>query len=325
MLILYIFLAYIIILDLFIVTNLIKGNPKRTLAKDQNKLRGTEISFEEKRETEDYRVLHVVEDGIERVTYTPKNRKYETPILMLHGMWHGAWCWENWQETLAKQGWETISFSQPGHAKSTLQRPIFLCTLDYYLSFIRDEIERLPKKPILMGHSMGGALTQWSLKYLGDNFPATVLVAPWVAKNPIKDGGRLFIKLDPMIFPLTMLQLNASSWVRSPELAAKLLITEGAIYSPEALHAKLGNESVLITFQHTPLAWRPPENVQTPMLILAGEKDAVVTVKGLQDSAEHYGAEFHLVPNSGHNLMMEATEAETIEKINHWLEEQAIS
>ena len=306
--------------NLFIAINLIKGNPKRTLAKGQNNLRGTGISFEEKNEHETYIIHHAVEDGIERITYTPRERKHETPILMLHGMWHGAWCWEPWQKYLAEQGRETISFSLPGHGKSTRQRPIFLCTLDYYLAFYRDEMKRLPQKPILMGHSMGGALTQWAIKYLGDDLPATILVAPWVAKNPIADGGRLIAKLDPMVIPMTALQLNASSWIRTPERAARLLITEGASHTPEELHAKLGNESALVTFQHTPLAWRPPKNIQTPMLILAGEKDAVVTVEGLQDSAAHYGADFIVVPDSGHNLMMERSAPKTIEKINTWLE-----
>lgn len=31
---------------------------------------------------------------------------------------------------------------------------------------------------MLIGHSMGGALTQWYLKY-GRSLPAAVLVAPW--------------------------------------------------------------------------------------------------------------------------------------------------
>ena len=39
-------------------------------------------------------VRHEVENGIERVTYIPEQRRFDTPILMQHGMWHGAWCWE---------------------------------------------------------------------------------------------------------------------------------------------------------------------------------------------------------------------------------------
>ena len=40
-----------------------------------------------------FSVQATLEDGIERVTYTPSRRCFQTPILMQHGMWHGAWCW----------------------------------------------------------------------------------------------------------------------------------------------------------------------------------------------------------------------------------------
>ena len=322
MLILYIILAYLVFIVVFVSINLSKGSPKRTLASDQNKLRGTGIRFNERFEHEHYSILHVVEDGIERITYKPKEQKYETPILMLHGMWHGAWCWEPWQKYLAEEGWETVSFSLPGHGKSTLQRPIFLCTLDYYLAFFRDEIERLPQKPIIMGHSMGGALSQWALKYLNDKIKAVVLVAPWVAKNAFFDGLPLFLKLDPIGVLLTFIRLDAGGYMRSPKTSANALITAGADHTPEELHAKLGNESALVLFQQMPPFWYPPKNPQTPILLAAGVDDAVVSFKGLQASAQHYDAEFIPVHNTGHNLMMEKSAPETIEKINAWLKKK---
>jgi pimeloyl-ACP methyl ester carboxylesterase len=97
-----------------------------------------------------------VEGGIERVVYRPHNRRFNTPIVMQHGMWHGAWCWQGWQELLAEWGWESHAHSLPGHASSPTQRPIRWCTLGYYLDFLKAEIDRQPRRPILMGHSMAG-------------------------------------------------------------------------------------------------------------------------------------------------------------------------
>ncbi len=316
-----ILLAYLVFILVFIAVNLLKAKPQRTLAKDQNKLRGTGISFDEKSETEDYAISHVVEDGIERITYTPKNRKHNTPILMLHGMWHGAWCWEPWQEYLTQQGWEVISFSLPGHGKSTLQRPLWLCTLDYYLAFLRDEVNHLPQKPILMGHSMGGALIQWYLKHVGDDLPAVALIAPWVAKNAFLDGLPLFTKYDPIGVLLNLIQLNANPYMRNPKVAAHALVSDNAPCNAEELHAKLDGESALVMFQHMPPFWYPPENLKTPISLAAGTADRLVSYKGLKASAEFYGAEFIHVPDAGHNLMMEKSATDTIEKINHWLEE----
>jgi pimeloyl-ACP methyl ester carboxylesterase len=270
-------------------------------------------------ETDLYIKDHSIEDGIERIVYTPKQRKHATPILMQHGMFHGAWCWKWWQVLLAEWGWESVAISLPGHGRSPLQQPIELCTLDYYLGFLKAEVDRLPRKPILMGHSMGGALTQWYLKYVGD-LPASILVAPWVSHSALADGMPIIVKLDPMLIPLCSLAWNSNPWIRTPQHAARLFITDGALVTPEELHRQLGPESILVTYQHNPPFWSPPIDVATPMLYLTGEKDAVITLQGATRSAEFYRAKHVVVRNSGHNLMMESSYRETAEKIQDWLE-----
>ncbi len=278
----------------------------------------------ENRETDSYTMTHTLEDGIERIVYTPKQRRFDTPILMQHGMWHGAWCWRWWQELLAEWGWESHAHSLPGHAGSPEQRPIRLCTLDYYLGFLKAEIERLPCKPVLMGHSMGGALTQWYLRYLGDDLPAAVLVAPWVAKSAIVDGFFLFWRLDPVGCMLMYRDWSATPLIRTPQSAAQALIGPDAILSPEELHAQLTPESALIMFQHNPPFWHPAEGVNTPMLWLAGVQDAVVSLRGQRKSAVHYLADYIQIPGAAHNLMMEHNYRQTADTIHGWLSGQGI-
>jgi pimeloyl-ACP methyl ester carboxylesterase len=282
------------------------------------------IRLDETTEHEHYTVRHSIIDGIERIVYTPKNRRYETPIVMQHGMWHGAWCWESWQRLLAEWGWESHAHSLPGHAQSARQRPVWLCTLDYYLAFYQREIARMERRPVIMGHSMGGALTQWYLKYIGQDVVAAVLVAPWVSHSTMEDGGLLLFQRDPMAVLLSFLQWNANGWVRSPERAAQKLISEGAILSPQQLYDRLTDESILAVMQHNYPAWTPASKIDIPMLILAGEIDQVVTVGGLKKSAKHYQADFELIPNAAHNLMMEHNYESTAQKIHDWLIAQGV-
>jgi len=312
-------ILYLLIQVSFILWQLFAARDMHRLKTPQNQLLGTGKAFEEIHEQESYTVSHTVFDGIERIVYTPKQRLHETQILMTHGMWHGAWCWETWQKLLAEWGWESIAYSLPGHARSPVQRPVWLCTYDYYLAFVRDEVNRLPRKPILMGHSMGGALCQWYLRYVGDDLPAVVLVAPWVAHSSMQESGPLFLKLDPLGLVLIFLSWNARPLVRSPRVAANALITKTALLSPEELFANLGTESALIMVQHNPPFWYPAEQVTTPILLLAGEKDAVLKVDSLRWSAAHYQAEFVVIPEAGHNLMMEKSYEDTAQQINDWL------
>lgn len=283
--------GYSITQTAWMLWQLAKADPRFTLLVPQNKAPKGITAAQGKTEASCI-IQHAIEDGIERISYFPRERRFETPILMQHGMWHGAWCWQSWQELFAEWGWESHAISLPGHGQSPEQRLINLCTLDYYLDFLRDEANKLERKPILMGHSMGGALTQWYLKYIGDDLPAAVFVASWVSHSVRADGGRMMLRQDPAIFLLTMLTWDASSWIRTPQRAAEKLLGPKAKIPPQELHAHLGSESGLVGIQHNPPFWQPPENVKTPSFWLAGELDSVVSVAGLRKSAAHYGGDF---------------------------------
>jgi pimeloyl-ACP methyl ester carboxylesterase len=314
-------LLYLAVLTGVIVWQLGLARRLDTLQTPQNRLLGSGRTFEQTRQEQAFTITHTVEDGIERVTCTPRQRRHTTPILMAHGMWHAAWCWQPWQELFAEWGWESTAYSLPGHGKSPAQRPVWLCTLDYYLAFLRDEVQRLPVKPILMGHSMGGALIQWYIKHVADDLPAAVLAVPWTSHNAFRDSLPLFFRLDIPGCLLAALTWDARPFVRSPKRAAAALITEGARMPPEELHARLETESALVMLQHNPPYWSPPESVCTPMLVLAGEKDALVGAEPLRRSAAFYRAEYILVEDAGHNLMMEKNSRQTAEAVRGWLEE----
>lgn len=273
---------------------------------------------------ESFTVTHEVHDGVERISYWPKNPKHSTPILFQHGMWHGAWCWERWQMILAQQGWESHAISLPGHGASPVQRPVRFCGLGYYLSFLTREIDRLPQKPILIGHSMGGALAQWYLKKVADDLPATILVASWTSHSTWADGSLLHMKRDPIGMLLVGLTFSTDPFIRNAQQAASMLVTDDAIYTPEELHKKLNKESAIVLNQHNPPFWTPKRDLKTPMLWLAAEKDAVVSLKGAQNSAKFYGADFVGIADSGHNLMMEKSHHVTALKIDAWLSERTL-
>jgi pimeloyl-ACP methyl ester carboxylesterase len=314
--------GYAVAQQLWALGRLARINVRRALAAPVNQNRAG-LTFSETTETSTCTLVRTTENGIERVSCFPRQRRFATPIVMQHGMWHGAWCWQPWQELLAEWGWETHAHSLPGHAGSPLQRPIARCTLDYYLGFVKAEAERLPRRPVLMGHSMGGALIQWYLKHVGD-LPAAVLVAPWVSHSMFAEGLGRLLKLDPPLYLWMMRAWDATPFVRSPQVAARALISPSALYSPEQLYARLGPESALVLYQHNPPFWSPPEAVHTPMLWLAGGQDAFFSVGAERRSAAHYGAEFVVVPGAGHNVMMEPTYRQTAEQIHAWLVRQGI-
>lgn len=264
------------------------------------------------------------ESPIECITVTPGQKRHETPILFLHGMWHAAWVWEGWQARFADLGWESHAISLPGHGASPAQGSVRFSTMGKYLTVLADEIARLPTPPVVIGHSMGGALIQWYLKKVADDLPAAVLLSSWTAHSTYADGLWPLMRRDPVGGLLIAATLSSHPYIRTPRRAAQALLSPGSAVDPAELHSKLCEESALVLNQHNPPFWRPKRSPATPMLWVSAEADAVVTEAGARKSAKFYGADYHPVPDDGHNLMMESHEADTAKAIADWLEARAL-
>ncbi|NTU85304.1 MAG: alpha/beta hydrolase [Chloroflexales bacterium] len=55
---------------------------------------------------------------LEHVVAHPAHRRYAAPLLLVHGAWHGAWCWEGAMADLAARGFEVHAVSIRGHGAS---------------------------------------------------------------------------------------------------------------------------------------------------------------------------------------------------------------
>src|SRR5690348_14056755 len=88
-------------------------------------------------------------------------------IVFVHGLFMTFHCWDAWADQYQALGYHCISIPWPGRDKplQTLkQKPDldFLAQLSFadVLNHHIDIIEKLPEKPIIIGHSLGGLFTQ---------------------------------------------------------------------------------------------------------------------------------------------------------------------
>jgi pimeloyl-ACP methyl ester carboxylesterase len=84
-------------------------------------------------------------------------------IVMVHGMWVGSWCWDKYRTYFENQGYRCITPTLRFHDMIPTDLPDLrlgkLSNLDYAQD-LENEIIRLEQKPVIMGHSLGGLLTQ---------------------------------------------------------------------------------------------------------------------------------------------------------------------
>ena len=75
-------------------------------------------------------------------------------FLLVHGAFHGAWCWRKTVAELEKRGHRAKAIDLPGQGDD--RTPLKDVTLDTMVDKIIAEMAGLPGKTILVGHSLGG-------------------------------------------------------------------------------------------------------------------------------------------------------------------------
>lgn len=74
--------------------------------------------------------------------------------VLVHGAYHGAWCYNRVVPILEDAGHTVIAVDLPGHGDNRIPREQI--TLENYVSHVCDIVDAQSEPVILVGHSMGG-------------------------------------------------------------------------------------------------------------------------------------------------------------------------
>lgn len=75
-------------------------------------------------------------------------------FILIHGGWHGAWCWHKVAPLLKKKGHTVIAPDLPGHGID--RTPPGDVTLQHYVGRVCEILDASPEPVVLVGHSLGG-------------------------------------------------------------------------------------------------------------------------------------------------------------------------
>ena len=74
-------------------------------------------------------------------------------VVLVHGAWHGAWCWERVVPGLTEQGLTVMALDLPGHGADSGA----MADLHGDAARVAEVLDRLDEPAVLVGHSYGGA------------------------------------------------------------------------------------------------------------------------------------------------------------------------
>ena len=91
-------------------------------------------------------------------------------VLLVHGAWHGAWCWAALQSELDQHGIASLAIDLPGHGASTLP----LSDMHGDAQHVADIAHKIGRPVVLVGHSYGGGVIGEAAHILRDSITAPV-------------------------------------------------------------------------------------------------------------------------------------------------------
>lgn len=221
-------------------------------------------------------------------------------IVLVHGAWHGPWCWDRITAELRDRGHTVRPVALPGH-ESKGRRERLWSTIGSYVRALERAVEHCDDPPVVVGHSMGGYVVQ---RYLEQHeAAAAVLVASVPRRGALPANLRLLAR-HPVVALRATLTADYYPLVATPALVRDLFFTadtpQGVV---DDLASKLQNESApaILTMLVRPPR---PSQVLTPVHVIAGAADSIFTLREQRDLAAAYGTEAVVHPG-GHDLMLD--------------------
>jgi pimeloyl-ACP methyl ester carboxylesterase len=101
--------------------------------------------------------------------------------VLIHGAWHGGWCWDKVVPLLEKEGHKVEAPDLPGHGND--KTPIPEISLQAYADRVCEVLDAQSEPVILVGHSMGGGVISQAAEYRPEKVKTLVYLAAFLLRN----------------------------------------------------------------------------------------------------------------------------------------------
>jgi alpha-beta hydrolase superfamily lysophospholipase len=261
-----------------------------------------------------------------------------TPVLFIHGLWLHHTSWQDWVNLFREHGYEPIAPAWPLEADSIAEarahpERVANQSLQQIVDHFKGIATSLPAKPILIGHSFGGLITE---KLLGE------------------DVGLAGVAIDPAqikgVLPLPLTQLRSAL----PALGNPTNISKAIALSKKEFKYGFGNaltdeesdalferwtipspvhalfEVAVANFNpHATSKVNTNNDTRGPLLLISGTADHTATDVTTQASFQRYRnslavTQIKRFEGRGHSLVLDHGWRDVAMSILDWLEQQGL-
>jgi alpha-beta hydrolase superfamily lysophospholipase len=238
-------------------------------------------------------------------------------ILFVHGLWHGAWCWEeHFVPWFHERGYEAKAITLRRHDQR--HAPGLRTTrIRDYVQDVAAAAAKMMSPPVVVGHSMGGFVTQ---KYLEDHqAPAAVLMAS-VPPSGIMGATLRTAARHPLRLLAANLTWSLYGIVKTPERSREMFFGRELAADLVGRYQSKMTDDAYFAYLDMLFFVRPrvAEVRRTPLLVRGGDADWTINSADVAATARTYGAELSTFPGA-HDLMLEPGWEKVAERIDAFI------
>ncbi|MFQ5913929.1 MAG: alpha/beta fold hydrolase [Nitrospinota bacterium] len=101
--------------------------------------------------------------------------------VLIHGSWHGGWCWEKVVPLLEREGHEVEAPDLPGHGED--KTPNSQISLQTYSDCVCQILDAQSEPVVLVGHSRGGIIISQAAESRPDKIKTLVYLTAFLLRN----------------------------------------------------------------------------------------------------------------------------------------------
>jgi pimeloyl-ACP methyl ester carboxylesterase len=253
-------------------------------------------------------------EGLSVVEASPQNIQKPYPILFIHGMWGGAWVWDQYLKYFCRLGYHCYALNLRGRPGSRPVADIGKVSIHDYVEDARTVATALDN-PILVGHSMGGLLAQKLAEILDP--PAVVAI------TSVPSCGIFAINSWPLLLATIRhsLQLFLSLPIaHGREEAIRLMFNRLPPDEQERVLAQSVPESGRLAFD-IGIRGLPVDasKVRCPFLVIGAGEDNITPSKTIRKIAYKYRADYREYPGFAHMIVLEPEWERVAADLADWL------
>ncbi|MFN8027870.1 MAG: alpha/beta fold hydrolase [Acidimicrobiia bacterium] len=147
-------------------------------------------------------------------------------VVLVHGAFHGGWCWTKVVDGLTAEGIEVVAVDLPGHGVGDTRE---IGGLHRDAAHVRETLHETPGPIVLVGHSYGGAV----ITEAGAGRPDVAHLVYLAAVVPDDGEG-----------------IGGASVDLDPETLAEMHITESFVPSDDGSSVRVADDAVRAIFYH---------------------------------------------------------------------------